>query len=364
MAKLELIGVRKSWDKTEVIHGVDLKIKDGEFVVFVGPSGCGKSTLLRMISGLESITEGALVIGNKEMTTTPPAERGIAMVFQSYALYPNMSVRDNLAYPLEMAKQPKEQIKQKVAQVAKTLHLEPMLDRLPKALSGGQRQRVAIGRAIIREPDIFLFDEPLSNLDAELRLQMRIEIAKLHESLGVTMIYVTHDQLEAMTLADRIVVCRDGKIEQVGAPLEIYHDPDNLFVAGFIGSPKINLLKGEVANSYQGQTQIRVPALGIDSLMIELEAPLQEGQIISIGFRPEHILDAVETIPQQHCFDAPVAFSEHLGHTNYLYLDVGEEDMFVVESRIRDSVANNERVRFAVDPQKALLFDDNGLRLR
>ncbi|QMV15620.1 ABC transporter ATP-binding protein [Vibrio spartinae] len=364
MAKLELIGIRKSWDNQEVIHGVDLKIKDGEFIVFVGPSGCGKSTLLRMISGLEKISEGSLVIGRKEMTNTPAANRGIAMVFQSYALYPNMSVHNNLAYPLEMAKVPKAEIEQKVAEVAKTLHLEPMLDRHPKALSGGQRQRVAIGRAIIREPEIFLFDEPLSNLDAELRLQMRIEIAKLHESLGTTMIYVTHDQLEAMTLADRIVVLRDGRIEQVGSPLEIYHNPNNIFVAGFIGSPKINLLPAEVVNAYQGQIQVRVPALGLDHLIFSLEAPVNEGQKISIGFRPEHIIDDINDVANSQVFKMPVSYSEHLGHTNYLYLNVGEEDMFVVESRQTETIANHKLVAFAVDPQKALIFDENGLRLR
>lgn len=304
------------------------------------------------------------MIGRKEMTNTPAANRGIAMVFQSYALYPNMSVHHNLAYPLEMAKLPKAEIEQKVAEVAKTLHLEPMLDRLPKALSGGQRQRVAIGRAIIREPDIFLFDEPLSNLDAELRLQMRIEIAKLHESLGTTMIYVTHDQLEAMTLADRIVVLRDGRIEQVGSPLEIYHNPNNIFVAGFIGSPKINLLPAEVVNAYQGQIQVRVPALGLDHLIFSLEAPVNEGQKISIGFRPEHIIDDINDVANSQVFKMPVAHSEHLGHTNYLYLNVGEEDMFVVESRQTETIANHKLVSFAVDPQKALIFDENGLRLR
>lgn len=246
MANLQLKAIKKSYENVNVIHGIDLEINDGEFVVFVGPSGCGKSTLLRMIAGLEEITQGSLWVDGADMTQQPATERGIAMVFQSYALYPNMTVRGNLSYPLEVAKRPKAEIKRLVGLTAQKLHLNELLDRMPRALSGGQRQRVAIGRAIIREPRIFLFDEPLSNLDAELRLQMRIEIAKLHESLGNTMIYVTHDQLEAMTLADRIVVLRQGVIEQVGSPLGLYHDPDNMFVAGFIGSPRINFMAAEV----------------------------------------------------------------------------------------------------------------------
>ncbi len=364
MAKLELKNVKKSWDKNEVIHGVDLTIENGEFVVFVGPSGCGKSTLLRMISGLETISEGTLNIGDKEMTTAAPADRGIAMVFQSYALYPNMTVKANLAYPLEMAKAPKEEVKQKVAEVSQTLHLSELLDRLPKALSGGQRQRVAIGRAIIREPDIFLFDEPLSNLDAELRLKMRIEIAKLHETLGATMVYVTHDQLEAMTLADRIVVLRDGKIEQVGAPLDIYSNPDNIFVAGFIGSPKINFLDAEVTATSNGQIAVRIPDLGLDNLEFPLNSTLPEGTKITIGLRPEHIINELQSIPDNHIFSSTVSFCEHLGHTSYLYLDIGQSEMFTVESRDQEHIKERQTVSFAIDVTKALLFTDDGLRIR
>ncbi len=242
MAGLELKQVRKSYGAVDVVHGVDLTIQDGEFVVFVGPSGCGKSTLLRMIAGLEDISSGALSIGDQNMTKVAPADRGVAMVFQSYALYPHMSVEENMGFGLKINGFSKEEVRERVLAAARTLQLEPLLQRRPRQLSGGQRQRVAIGRAIVREPDVFLFDEPLSNLDAELRVQMRLEIAKLHQSLGTTMIYVTHDQVEAMTLADRIVVLRAGRIEQVGAPMELYEDPDNLFVAGFIGSPKMNFL--------------------------------------------------------------------------------------------------------------------------
>ncbi len=235
MAGLKLIGVKKDYGNVKTLHGIDLTIKDGEFIVFVGPSGCGKSTLLRSICGLEEISGGDLFIGDKRMNDVPPAKRGIAMVFQSYALYPHMSVAENMAFGLKLAGLDKVQSQDAVKRAAQILRIEPLLERKPKELSGGQRQRVAIGRAIVRKPEVFLFDEPLSNLDASLRVQMRIELANLHRELGATMIYVTHDQVEAMTLADRIVVLQGGKIEQVGAPLELYHKPDNLFVAGFMG---------------------------------------------------------------------------------------------------------------------------------
>ncbi|HLV83151.1 MAG TPA: sn-glycerol-3-phosphate ABC transporter ATP-binding protein UgpC, partial [Devosia sp.] len=241
MSSVTLKGVRKSYGSLEVIKGVDLEIESKAFVVFVGPSGCGKSTLLRMIAGLEHITAGELEIGGRQMNDVDPSKRGIAMVFQSYALYPHMTVRENMGFALRFAGVAKEQIARQVDEAARILALEPLLDRVPKELSGGQRQRVAIGRAIVRKPEVFLFDEPLSNLDAELRVHMRIEIARLHKELKTTMVYVTHDQVEAMTLADTIVVLRDGVIEQVGKPLELYEDPANLFVAGFIGSPKMNL---------------------------------------------------------------------------------------------------------------------------
>src|SRR4030081_1401908 len=243
MAGLNLRNIVKRFGKTEVIHGVSLDIDDGEFVVFVGPSGCGKSTLLRIIAGLEEVTEGEVWIGGENVNGVEPAKRGVAMVFQTYALYPHMSVEENMGFGLKMARRPKQEIKERVARAAEILHLTPYLKRRPKELSGGQRQRVAIGRAIVREPEIFLFDEPLSNLDAELRVQMRIELSKLHSELQTTMIYVTHDQMEAMTLADKIAVINSGTIEQIGSSMDIYQRPTNLFVAGFFGSPKMNFLK-------------------------------------------------------------------------------------------------------------------------
>ncbi|SHI77783.1 ABC transporter ATP-binding protein [Wenxinia saemankumensis] len=247
MADVVLTDLRKSFGGLEVIKGVDLHIESGEFCVFVGPSGCGKSTLLRMISGLEDVSSGRIEIGGKDVTRAEPKDRGIAMVFQSYALYPHLTVRENIGFGLSLARRPKAEIKEKVDAVARTLQLEDYLDRKPKALSGGQRQRVAIGRSIVRDPSVFLFDEPLSNLDAALRAQMRIELTDLHAKLGTTMIYVTHDQVEAMTMADKIVVLNGGRIEQVGAPMELYDRPATPFVAGFIGSPKMNLLEGEAA---------------------------------------------------------------------------------------------------------------------
>ncbi len=363
MTSLHLQNVKKSYDRVNVIHGIDLTINSGEFVVFVGPSGCGKSTLLRMIAGLEEISDGTLLIEGADMTHQPATERGIAMVFQSYALYPNMTVRGNLAYPLEVMKRPKAEITEAIAQTAARLQLTELLDRLPRALSGGQRQRVAIGRAIIRHPRIFLFDEPLSNLDAELRLQMRIEIARLHASLGNTMIYVTHDQLEAMTLADRIVVLRQGRIEQVGAPMTLYHDPDNLFVAGFIGSPKMNFLAAEVSATMPGAVQLRVPALGIRDLTVNIDAPCNEGQKVTLGVRPEHFEAAHAASDALH-FSAELSFSEMLGHTNYLYLDIGEEKLLVIEERQASERPIGERVSYRIAAGRGLLFDQEGKRLR
>jgi ABC-type sugar transport system ATPase subunit len=251
---VRLRGITKNYGKADIIHGIDLDIEPGEFVVFVGPSGCGKTTLLRMIAGLEPISSGQLTIGGDMVNDVPPAKRGVAMVFQSYALYPHKTVRDNMAYSLKIAKVSAAEINQRVMAASEILQITDYLDRLPKALSGGQRQRVAIGRAIVRDPKVFLFDEPLSNLDAALRTKMRVELATLHRRLGATMIYVTHDQVEAMTLADKIVVLNQGRVEQVGRPLELYNKPASLFVAGFIGSPQMNLIKGEAAAQYQAHT--------------------------------------------------------------------------------------------------------------
>ena len=291
MGRIVLRAVRKAFGEVEVIPSVDLVIEDGEFVVIVGPSGCGKSTLLRLIAGLEDVTGGAIEIDGIDVAKEPPAKRGLSMVFQSYALYPHMSVRNNIAFPLKMAGEPKDVIDRKVQKAAATLNLTSYLDRRPGQLSGGQRQRVAIGRAIVREPKAFLFDEPLSNLDAALRGQMRLEIAQLHQSLATTMIYVTHDQVEAMTMADRIVVLNAGRIEQVGSPLDLYRSPENLFVAGFIGSPKMNLIAGGEAEKLGAST---------------------------IGIRPEHL-----TLSDKNgAWRGTVGVAEHLGSDTYLHVHV------------------------------------------
>ena len=275
MAGLTIRDVRKSYGDAEVMHGIDLDIEDGEFVVFVGPSGCGKSTLLRMIAGLEDITSGTVAIGDQEVNEVPASKRGVAMVFQTYALYPHMTVYKNMAFGLKQAKTPPAEIDKRVRAAAEVLQITDYLDRSPRHLSGGQRQRVAIGRAIVRDPEVFLFDEPLSNLDAALRVQTRLEIARLHERLGSTMIYVTHDQVEAMTLADKIVVLRDGRIEQVGTPIELYQKPDNMFVAGFIGSPKMNFFDAADLNGSAAKT---------------LGRKLSDSEVI--GLRPEHLLES------------------------------------------------------------------------
>jgi lactose/L-arabinose transport system ATP-binding protein len=291
MAALTLRKVVKRFGHVEIIHGVDLDILEGEFVVFVGPSGCGKSTLLRMIAGLEELTDGELRIGDQVVNDVEPAARGVAMVFQTYALYPHMTVEENMGFGLRMAGTPKAEIQARVGRAAEILHLTPLLKRRPKQLSGGQRQRVAIGRAIVREPKVFLFDEPLSNLDAELRVQMRIEISKLHSDLGSTMIYVTHDQVEAMTLADKIVVLNRGAIEQVGRPMDLYQRPANLFVAGFIGSPKMNFLKIPSAESDGKTLQLKAPDFRDGQITVEAPDKLSiaPGTDVTLGIRPEHI---------------------------------------------------------------------------
>jgi ABC-type sugar transport system ATPase subunit len=291
MAALTLRKVVKRFGHVEIIHGIDLDILDGEFVVIVGPSGCGKTTLLRMIAGLEELTDGEVRIGDQVVNNVEPAARGVAMVFQTYALYPHMTVEENMGFGLRMAGSPKAEIKARVARAAEILHLTPFLRRRPGHLSGGQRQRVAIGRAIVREPKVFLFDEPLSNLDAELRVQMRIELSKLHSDLETTMIYVTHDQLEAMTLADKIVVLNQGRIEQVGTPTDLYQRPTNLFVAGFIGSPKMNFLKIPFAENDGKNLKLKSPDFRGGELTIEAPAgvSVRPGGELTLGIRPEHI---------------------------------------------------------------------------
>src|SRR5215831_3818920 len=288
MAGLQMRHVAKRYGTTTVIHGVNLQVDDGEFVVFVGPSGCGKSTLLRMISGLESATEGDLILDGKRVNEVSAADRGLAMVFQSYALYPHMTVYQNMAFGLENIGTPRAEIDTKVQAAAKMLQLDKLLDRRPMQLSGGQRQRVAIGRAIVREPAIFLFDEPLSNLDAELRVQMRTELTALHQRLKTTMIYVTHDQVEAMTMADKIVVLRGGRVEQIGAPLELYNAPRNRFVAGFIGSPRMNFLPAKVKSVMQDAVDVALAAGGMATLPFRASADLI-GHDVTLGIRPEHV---------------------------------------------------------------------------
>ena len=334
MGRIQLKQVKKSFGDVTVIPPLDLEIEDGEFVVFVGPSGCGKSTLLRLIAGLEDTTDGNIEIDGKDATHIPPAKRGLAMVFQSYALYPHMSVRKNIAFPMRMAKIPEDEQNRRIEAAAKALNLTDYLDRRPGQLSGGQRQRVAIGRAIVREPAAFLFDEPLSNLDAALRVGMRLEISELHKRLATTMIYVTHDQVEAMTMADKIVVLRAGYIEQVGSPLELYREPQNLFVAGFIGSPKMNLIEGAEAAKYDAHT---------------------------IGIRPEHI-DVTEDGSGD--WSGRVGVAEHLGSDTFFHIhDTGLADVLTVRAPGEVSFKHGDRI--GLNPRTDLIhrFDKQGQRM-
>lgn len=333
MAGLTLKNVRKSYGAVEIIKGIDLEVKDGEFIVFVGPSGCGKSTLLRMIAGLEEISDGELLIGDTLCNDIPAKARGIAMVFQSYALYPHMSVRKNIAFPMKMAGMDQAEQDRRITKAAEALNLTDYLDRRPGQLSGGQRQRVAIGRAIVREPAAFLFDEPLSNLDAALRVGMRMEISELHAKLQTTMVYVTHDQVEAMTMADKIVVLRAGHIEQVGSPLELYHSPRNTFVASFIGSPKMNLLTGDIARSHDATT---------------------------IGIRPEH-LDVVE---RDGTFVGRVGVSEHLGSDTFFHVHIPQmEEPMTVRAGGEVGLRHGDTIHLHPQADKIHRFDAQGLRV-
>ena len=336
MSSVELKNVTKSYANTEVIHGIDLSIQEGEFVVFVGPSGCGKSTLLRMIAGLEEITSGSISIDAKVVNEVAPAKRGVAMVFQTYALYPHMSVYNNMAFGLKQAKLPRDEIDTRVRKAAAVLHIEDFLDRKPKALSGGQRQRVAIGRAIVREPGVFLFDEPLSNLDAALRVQTRLEIARLHQRLGSTMIYVTHDQVEAMTLADKIVVLHDGRIEQFGSPIDLYNHPQNTFVAQFIGSPKMNFFAAR------------------DLSASALIAAHHAGHII--GIRPEHLYICD---PGNALITAQLELVEQLGEYVLLHMQTDEGVEFTAKSEHPPEVAKGGIIGFTTRAARIHLFDRN-----
>ena len=333
MGSIRLEGVSKTFGRTTVIPGVDLDIQDGTFVVFVGPSGCGKSTLLRLIAGLEDVSAGRIIIDGNDVAKLPPAKRGLAMVFQSYALYPHMTVRKNIGFGLRMAGRPRDEVARKVEAASNVLNLSAYLDRKPGELSGGQRQRVAIGRAIVREPKAFLFDEPLSNLDAALRVQMRLEIARLQKDLATTTVYVTHDQVEAMTLADRIVVLNGGRVEQVGSPLELYSRPDNLFVAGFIGSPRMNFVSGELAARMDAAT---------------------------IGVRPEHLVASRDG----EGWRGTVVAAEHLGSDTFLYIDVPQTDGITARAIGELGLKQGDSVRVTPDPARIHRFDSQGRALR
>jgi multiple sugar transport system ATP-binding protein len=356
MADVKLSSVTKDFGNTRILNQVDLEIRDGEFMVFVGPSGCGKSTLLRVIAGLEDITSGELRIGNKLVNDVPPAERGIAMVFQSYALYPHMNLFDNMAFGLKLAKVPKADIEKSVQQAAKILHIEHLLDRKPKDLSGGQRQRVAIGRAIVRQPDVFLFDEPLSNLDAALRMRMRYEFAKLHEEFKTTMVYVTHDQVEAMTLADRIVVLSAGKIEQVGSPLELYEHPDNLFVAGFIGSPTMNFFDAEIVSPDITNTTVKLANGDLIHCTINT-SQAKAGDKVTLGMRPEHL----SADNSDNSIHTKVTFVEMLGSSTQAYCEFpGMKDDLTCTLSGKTKVRNGDALTLGISPDSCYLFNADG----
>jgi multiple sugar transport system ATP-binding protein len=363
MADVKLQGVRKVFGESAILHGIDLEIRDGEFMVFVGPSGCGKSTLLRVIAGLEDISAGQLHIGGRLVNDLPPSERGIAMVFQSYALYPHMNLFDNMAFGLKLAKHSKEEIHTLVTNAAKILHIDHLLDRKPKDLSGGQRQRVAIGRAIVRKPDVFLFDEPLSNLDAALRVRMRYEFAKLHEDLKTTMVYVTHDQVEAMTLADRIVVLSAGRIEQVGSPLELYAHPVNLFVAGFNGSPRMNFVDAEIVET--GKDAARVQLASGTQIRCEVDASsARKGDKVTLGVRPEHFRTA-STGDAVNKIDTTVTFVESLGSTTHAYCAFpGVADALTCELDTQTTPRDGDTLSLRIPADFCYLFDASGQAFR
>ncbi len=356
MADVQLRDVAKSYGDVSVLRDVNLHINDGEFIVFVGPSGCGKSTLLRIIAGLEDITAGELKIGGVLMNDVTPSERGIAMVFQSYALYPHMSLYDNMAFGLKLAHMPKPEIDSAVNNAAKILHIEHLLDRKPKALSGGQRQRVAIGRAIVRKPQVFLFDEPLSNLDAALRVRMRYEFAKLHEEMKTTMVYVTHDQVEAMTLADRIVVLSAGRVEQVGTPLELYEFPSNLFVAGFIGSPKMNFIEAEIIEAAAPAVSVRLKSGAV--VRVEVDgSTARPGSKVTLGVRPEHLSAGGEN----NLIDATVTFVEMLGANTQAYCAYpGVAESLTCQLAGHSTVRQGDNLRMCIPADCCHLFDADG----
>lgn len=360
MGTITLKGIRKSFGTEEVIRGVDLKVEDRQFVVFVGPSGSGKSTLLRLIAGLEDVTEGTISIDGHDVTDVRPSWRGLAMVFQSYALFPHMTVRQNIGFGLKMAKRPKDEIDTKVNEAARILQIEPLLDRKPAALSGGQRQRVAIGRAIVRNPTAFLFDEPLSNLDAELRVQMRLEIAEMRRKLDATIIYVTHDQVEAMTLADRIVVLRDGRVEQIGSPLDLYHHPANRFVAGFIGSPTMNFLEGKL--SQLDHTGVTVDLdQGHMARAHVIGGNLAPGARVTVGLRPEHLrLVSAKDAPD---LSGRIGVIERLGGVTFAYLILKNGQKLTVQTDGDQRLRIGDEIGVKINPDMIHVFSDAGAAL-
>jgi len=359
VASVKLNSIEKSFgDGPKVLTGVNLEIKDGEFVVFVGPSGCGKSTLLRIIAGLEDATGGEVYIGDELANDIPPAKRGTAMVFQSYALYPHMTVAENMGFSLKLAGRPRAEIRSSVERAAEILQIQQLLERTPRQLSGGQRQRVAIGRAIVRKPKVFLFDEPLSNLDAALRVQMRIELSKLHDELGSTMIYVTHDQVEAMTLGDRIVVLNAGIVEQVGSPLDLYDNPANLFVAGFLGSPKMNFLPATATKRQGGDVTLKVGDAGQVTIGVKADAAIPDGQL-TLGLRPEHLV----VCKPEEGLRGKVDLIEELGDSTVIYAELAGSDKIIaakLQGHLRNGMKAGDAIGVRPIPSTSNLFDGNG----
>ena len=368
MAEVRLQQISKSYGNNQVLQGIDLHVRNGEFMVFVGPSGCGKSTLLRMIAGLEDISAGELYIGDALANDIPPAKRGLAMVFQSYALYPHMTVYENMAFSLSLGNMSKQDIDAAVQHAVGILQMTHLLQRKPRDLSGGQRQRVAIGRAIVRKPGLFLFDEPLSNLDASLRVQMRIELSKLHRELAATMIYVTHDQVEAMTLGQRIAVFNGGKIEQIGAPLELYDKPANRFVAGFLGSPKMNFLQGKVSRCANNEAVVTLAGGAQLQVAVPMHATsaLTEGQEVSIGIRAEHVVPAAQTPDRNNQLTVSISFIEHLGDAAIVYATLpGEENLFAIKLPADTSdLFPGADLRIQLPMGRCHVFDAQGQALR
>jgi multiple sugar transport system ATP-binding protein len=361
MSAVHLQQIRKAFAGTEVLKGVDIEVNEHEFLVFVGPSGCGKSTLLRSIAGLERIDSGNVLIEGEDVTELEPSQRGVAMVFQSYALYPHMSVYENIAFGLRMLKLPEAQIKERVQRAAEILQIGQLLERRPRALSGGQRQRVAIGRSIVREPKVFLFDEPLSNLDAALRVQMRLELIKLHKQLNATMIYVTHDQTEAMTMADRIVVLNYGKVEQIGSPLDLYRTPHNRFVAGFIGSPKMNFLDVRVQNADASGVTIELPGGAPLRVPVFGEA-VEVGQTLTLGIRPEHFAEAANG-GADGVLSGDVMVIEHLGSETLLHVRLADERVIQVKGSGESTAVDGQRVNAGFNMRHVHLFREDGRAL-